>query len=58
MDFSAERFDSLFRQGTNRSVQCDRLDREAFLHSGIEPATALPAVSASGNVNVILGPLH
>jgi len=58
MDFSAERFDPLFRHGTNRTVQCDRLDREAFLRSGIEPADALPAVTASGNVNVSVRPFR
>ena len=57
-DVNADALVRLRPQFAGRSLQGRGLDREALSCPGFETADALPAVTASVNVNVIVAPLR
>ena len=55
VDSEPRSFDRLGLAFSGRTVQGDALDRDALQRAGIESAQALAAVTASDNVNAIVG---
>lgn len=55
IDSDTAAFDRLGPDFTGRTVQGEALDRDVLVRAGIETADALSAVTASDNVNAIVG---